>query len=233
VSSSPADGGVARMMGSLSIRDQRQPAGAGRRYGGGGELEQLGGGGQAREAVGIADEYDLVAGSRGAGGGGGTFGFLDTPPPSNYDLGREDEAQLQQQQQQQQQQQPMGPPPLLPRRGVGGSPSLAPQRKRFQREETLDIGAFSPNAVSAANAASAAVAGPGAAGVRNATAVSIDNMHGIGVDGAGGSAAGGGLLRWSFPPRGMSGDADGAGGVPLPPALSRLGGLERLGGGEG
>ncbi|CAN0171696.1 unnamed protein product, partial [Ectocarpus fasciculatus] len=139
--SSSSSASVAMMMGSLSIGGDQSAAD--QRYGGRGDLGRggRGGRGQPEDGVVFADDYDLVGPPD--GGGGGSFGFLDTPPPSNYEPRHDDRAPLQPQQQPQQQeeerQQSTAPPtPLLPRRGVGGSPSLAPQRRRLPH----DVGGF-------------------------------------------------------------------------------------------
>ena len=225
---SSSSDGVVTMMGSLSLRNE---SAGGQRYGAG-ELDR--GAGQEKDRVEVADDYDLPGTRAGGGGGGGSFGFLDTPPPSNYEPGRGDDQEAQQQQQQQQQlmrgQHPMAPPPSLPQRGLGGSPSLAPQRRRLPPGGSLDTGAFSAGPAGDA-AADASLAVPG-----KLTAMSTDNMHG------GGGSSGllsnpslaGGLVRWSFPPPGMSGhpgEGDGAGGASaMSSTANRLVGLGALDG---
>lgn len=175
--------------------------------------------GRAEEDGMLADDYGLTTWPEAGCESNSDFSLLRAQR-ANYPSEREARASaLHQQQQQLLQNQQANSAPIQSRRAIGGSPSLAPMRRRHPSSSgNLESESFptAPEAITSERTATWHSGGGGGDGGVND-----------------GSGAGSEPLHWSFPPQGMGGHA---GGVPADGDVAsggnRLSGLEKDGEGS-
>lgn len=232
---SSSSAGVEVMMGSLSLRERRYAREADPRkgvpsttsrsllYSGRGGVQAgdrshtfMRARGQAGEDGVLADDYGLTTWPDAGGESNSDFSLLRAQR-ANYPSESEARASaLHQQQQQLLQNQPTNSGPIHSRRAMGGSPSLAPMRRRHQSSSgNLESESY-PTA-------------PGANTIERTAAWHSGGDGGVNDE----SGAGSEPLHWSFPAPGMGGHA---GGVPADGDVvsggNRLSGLEKDGDGN-